>query len=71
MAVLEINDFKQGGFIALEIFFIKVSSYLPKSDYRFGYRSAVNSKSYSVYLQRRTAFEFIGPFFKSVLVSSL
>ena len=28
MAVLEINDFKQGGFIALEIFFINHNSYM-------------------------------------------
>ena len=28
MAVLEINDFKQGGFIALEILFINHNSYM-------------------------------------------
>ena len=28
VAVLEINDFKQGGFIALEIFFINHNSYM-------------------------------------------
>ena len=28
MAVLEINDFKQGGFIALEIIFVNHNSYM-------------------------------------------
>ena len=28
MTVSEINDFKQGGFIALEIFFINKNSYM-------------------------------------------
>ena len=28
MAVLEINDFKQGGFMALEIFFVNHNSYM-------------------------------------------